>query len=144
MKIKDDKFTEEQLDEELNRYGDRVSGESIDNAEKNAEKFKTDKRISHLWEKIQMMFIIARNPKSYGYKVALGLGAALIYLVSPLDLIPDPTPVIGLMDDIAAITTAVTTASSEIKRIISSNPDLLKIFPEKLRPVVKKTFKLDA
>lgn len=141
---KDKDFSQDQLDEELGKYSDRVSGDSIDEAEKTAEKFKNDSRISHLWERIQMMFVIAKNPKTWGYKVALGLGAALIYLVSPLDLIPDITPVIGLSDDIGVIILALKNAADGIHNILIKNPALIQLFPEKLQPVVRKCFDLDA
>lgn len=141
---KDKDFSQEQLDEELGKYSDRVSGESIEEAEKTAEKFRNDSRISHLWDRIQMMFVIAKNPKTWGYKPALLLGAALIYLVSPLDLIPDITPIVGLSDDIAVIMASLKAAGDGVRKMFLNNPSLIQVFPEKLQPVVKKCFNLDA
>ena len=140
----DKDFSQEQLEEELGKYSDRVSGESIEEAEKTAEKFKNDCRISHLWERIQMMFEIAKNPKTWGYKPALLLGAALIYLVSPFDLIPDITPIVGLYDDIAVIMASLKAAGDGVRNMFANNPYLIKVFPEKLHPIVKKCFNLEA
>jgi uncharacterized membrane protein YkvA (DUF1232 family) len=42
--------------------------------------------------------------------------AAMLYLVVPIDLIPDPIPVIGVADDIALIVFAIRYAKPEIER----------------------------
>jgi uncharacterized membrane protein YkvA (DUF1232 family) len=41
---------------------------------------------------------------------------ALLYLVVPIDLIPDPVPVLGVADDIALIVYAIRYAKPEIER----------------------------
>jgi uncharacterized membrane protein YkvA (DUF1232 family) len=41
---------------------------------------------------------------------------ALLYLVVPIDLIPDPIPVLGLADDVALIVYAIRFAKPEIER----------------------------
>ncbi len=46
-------------------------------------------------------------------KVAL-LAATIAYVVCPIDLIPDITPIIGFVDDIAALLAAVSSASAVI------------------------------
>lgn len=50
--------------------------------------------------------------------VVLGL-AALLYLVLPLDIVPDFLPLIGLSDDLSVIAWFVTTFQSEITRFRS-------------------------
>lgn len=42
------------------------------------------------------------------------ISAALTYFISPLDVIPDPTPVIGFSDDIAILLAAVAAVAIEI------------------------------
>ena len=37
-------------------------------------------------------------------------------MISPIDAVPDITPIIGLLDDVAVITAAVTKLASELKR----------------------------
>lgn len=46
------------------------------------------------------------------YKLNIGIGAliAIIYLLIPVDFIPDPIPVTGWIDDIVAILLAITNA----------------------------------
>ncbi len=46
----------------------------------------------------------------YRLSIILGALAALIYIVVPTDLSPDPVPVIGWIDDIIAILLAITNA----------------------------------
>lgn len=134
---------ESKLNSQLEKYETQVTQENIENAEKKASKFKDDPRISALWNKIQMMFEIAKHPKIWGSQVALWVGAALIYLVSPLDLLPDILPVVGLTDDIAAILLVLNRVSSAVSRLFQNNPSkYLQLFPEKLRPTVIKCFNL--
>lgn len=132
---KNKELSSEKVESELNRYKAKVSEESLAKAEKTAVKFKNDKRISHLWNKILVMFEIAKHPKIWGLSVALWAGAALIYLVSPLDIIPDLLPALGLVDDISVITFTLKKITESIKGKLVKNPSLLNEFPEKLRPV---------
>ena len=48
--------------------------------------------------------------KSTKYKlnIAVGALAALVYVLVPVDISPDPVPVIGWIDDIIALLLAVT------------------------------------
>jgi uncharacterized membrane protein YkvA (DUF1232 family) len=46
----------------------------------------------------------------YRLSIILGALAALIYIVVPTDLSPDPVPVIGWIDDIIAVLLAITNA----------------------------------
>jgi len=48
--------------------------------------------------------------KSTKYKMNIGIGAliALIYVVLPIDLLPDAIPVTGWIDDLIAVLIAIT------------------------------------
>lgn len=67
--------------------------------------------------KTSLRLLIAWVKRSYT-QVSAGslivLVAALIYFVTPVDLIPDALATIGFVDDVAAITTAVETARHEL------------------------------
>ena len=67
-------------------------------------------------------------------KVKAGIIAALGYLISPIDLIPDLMPVVGYSDDAAAIAFALAAAQAyvtlEIKR--QAKDRMREIFGEKM------------
>jgi uncharacterized membrane protein YkvA (DUF1232 family) len=59
----------------------------------------TAERIAHEMEVYRRVLIDARTP---WYAKAL-LGLAVAYFFSPLDLIPDPIPVLGQLDDLLIV-----------------------------------------
>ncbi len=78
--------------------------EDILRAEKTAEKInQKNKGISEIWNKIQVLFLIAKHPTVWGPQFAIPAAATILYLVLPLDAIPDLIPVAGYLDDIAVI-----------------------------------------
>ncbi len=58
--------------------------------------------ITKVWPKVQALWELARDPKADWKPKASAIGA-LIYLVSPIDAIPDVIPFGGLIDDAAVI-----------------------------------------
>ena len=68
------------------------------------------KRLTLLWTVLRgdarTLWFALRHPAAPGW---LKLGAALIalYLVSPIDLIPDVIPVIGMVDDLVLVPLAI-------------------------------------
>lgn len=52
-----------------------------------------------------------RSPKTSLKKKAIAVGA-LIYFISPIDLIPDDIPVVGYLDDLAVLSLAVNSLAS--------------------------------
>jgi uncharacterized membrane protein YkvA (DUF1232 family) len=68
------------------------------------------KRLALLWAVLRgdarQLWFALRHPNAPGW---LKLGTALIalYLISPIDLIPDVLPVIGLVDDLVLVPLAI-------------------------------------
>jgi uncharacterized membrane protein YkvA (DUF1232 family) len=58
--------------------------------------------IAEIWNTVQQIWAYVCDPNVHWSKKALPL-AGLVYLVSPVDLIPDVIPVAGLLDDVAVI-----------------------------------------
>lgn len=52
------------------------------------------------------LFNVFADPKTPQYAKVI-IAGALVYLVSPIDAIPDFTPIFGLLDDLTVITTAI-------------------------------------
>lgn len=77
--------------------------------------------LTAVWEDLQatLRLLIAWARRSYrkisGASVLL-LVAALVYFVTPVDIIPDTLGAIGFVDDIAVIETAVESVRAELDR----------------------------
>lgn len=44
--------------------------------------------------------------------------AALVYLLSPVDAIPDPIPLVGLTDDVGVLTLAFAKLATDLKKYL--------------------------
>ena len=54
-----------------------------------AEKYRDKKQLAAIWSKIQVLFIIAGHPSIWGPGVAVPACVAVLYLVLPIDAVPD-------------------------------------------------------
>lgn len=78
--------------------------------------FKMKKgQINKVWGKVLKLWNVVNDPKSDKAVKALAVGA-LIYLVSPIDVIPDFIPLAGLADDAGVITFAITQMAKMMKK----------------------------
>jgi len=73
------------------------------------------------WETLQTMFRLIRASVSGEYTgvpntTVLAAVAVLIYFLSPIDLIPDFIPVLGLLDDVALVAWFSTTVKAEMDK----------------------------
>lgn len=74
-----------------------------------------------VWDdlKASLRLLVAWATRSY-LQVSAGslavLVAALLYFLTPVDLIPDALAAIGFVDDVAVVTTAVQTVRNELDR----------------------------
>lgn len=100
--------------------------EEVDKAEKEAEKYKDKKQLAAIWSKIQVLFIIARHPSIWGPGVAVPACVAVLYLVLPIDAVPDVIPLAGLIDDIFVITTLVGVLVKKISSYTKEKISLLR------------------
>ena len=71
--------------------------------------------IREIWPKVRSLLEMIRDPSAAWTAKALAIGA-LIYLISPLDAIPDFIPFAGLVDDAALIVAVVATLARELDR----------------------------
>lgn len=92
------------------------------------EKYAEDYSEDGLWDKIKdnvtaigltliykalQLYYVAQSPDC-PMKVKAGIYAALGYLISPIDLIPDITPIVGYADDATAVGMALLLAQMYI------------------------------
>jgi uncharacterized membrane protein YkvA (DUF1232 family) len=68
------------------------------------------KRISLLWTVVRgdarLLWRALRHPHSPGW-LKLGVAGLVLYLISPIDLIPDVVPFFGVVDDLVLIPLAM-------------------------------------
>ena len=107
LKASEKEKAQEIVDTLTKKVAKDYSLEEVDEAERKAEKYKDKKQLEGLWTKIQVLFLIARHPSIWGPGVAVPACVAVLYLVLPIDAIPDVIPLAGLLDDIFVITALV-------------------------------------
>ena len=71
--------------------------------------------VRQVWQKVQQLWELIRDPDAATSAKALAI-AALIYLISPIDLVPDPIPVAGLTDDVAVIVATVANLADALRK----------------------------
>jgi uncharacterized membrane protein YkvA (DUF1232 family) len=68
------------------------------------------KRLSLLWTVVRgdarLLWLALKHPLSPGWLKA-GVAGIVLYVVSPVDLIPDVIPILGLMDDVVLVPLAI-------------------------------------
>lgn len=72
------------------------------------------------------LFFSAKKPSTPLWAKAV-IYSAIAYFISPIDAIPDITPVVGYSDDLAALTAALGTVSAYVDTVVK------KMAEEKLR-----------
>lgn len=71
--------------------------------------------IQKAWDDVQALWAMIKDPAAAWKSKTVAIGA-LLYLVSPIDLISDVVPVLGLTDDASVIAAAVASLSFELKK----------------------------
>ena len=68
------------------------------------------KRLSVLWSVIRgdarMLWLALRHPQAPGW-LKWGVGALALYVRSPVDLIPEVVPLLGVVDDVVLLPLAI-------------------------------------
>jgi uncharacterized membrane protein YkvA (DUF1232 family) len=68
------------------------------------------KRLALLWSLVKgdarLMWRALRHPQSPGW-LKLGALGVVLYVISPIDLIPDVIPIVGVLDDIVLVPLAI-------------------------------------
>lgn len=99
----------EKLTEEITSFYNNATGE------------EGRKSLSDIWKKMQKLFFMVRDSLTNKYqelpkaKVAIGI-AVILYVIMPVDLVPDVLPVFGFADDAALIAWFMRHAAKEVKQ----------------------------
>ena len=94
-------YDEEKASNMAESMGKNATEEDIQNV---ADKMDSMNRgpLAKIWDKVVQLWEAFKDPKTPASIKALIIGG-LIYMVSPIDLIPDVIPVLGLTDDVGVI-----------------------------------------
>ena len=103
------------------RQPTRLKSLLTDAYKKASEKNDVGTLAHEAWETLQTMFRLIKASVSGEYKgvptsTLAAAVAVLIYFISPIDLIPDFIPVLGLLDDVALVAWFSTTLKHEMDR----------------------------
>jgi len=110
-------FDAEDAESELEKYSSQIKDEKdFKEKQKYVSEGLAGKKtgpIAKIWDKVQQLWKAVCSDKVPWYYKAIPLGA-LVYLVSPIDIIPDFIPVAGLLDDAGVIMAAVRAISGVV------------------------------
>lgn len=70
--------------------------------------------VEKIWDKVQVLWRFIKDPEVAWAKKATAVGS-LVYLISPLDAVPDFIPGGGLLDDVAVILFVVQMLAGSLK-----------------------------
>ena len=124
----DKDFDKSKINEnELSKYADNYSEENLLHK---ISKFGAHIGLELLY-KVAQLWCVLQKPEVPARDKALIMGA-LGYLISPLDFIPDLTPVLGYSDDLVAITFALLKVQGYIDDEVKAEAKALlaKVFGE--------------
>ncbi len=124
-----------------NSYPER----EIEEAEKKAGKYSSRKALKGIWDRVRVLFFIAKHPKIWGLPASVPAAVAVLYLVLPVDAVPDMVAGLGLLDDVFVITGMI---GIIVKTVSSfSKEKLLEIrseCPEDILPAFDSMFSIDS
>jgi len=118
-------ITEEQAAEQAKKYSKKVSendvADMVDKEEKMKGFFENVEALKKYWDDVCDVFALLRDRVTGKYtetpwSTIAALTGALLYVLSPLDLIPDFMPVFGYLDDATVFGFVMTLAKSDIVR----------------------------
>jgi uncharacterized membrane protein YkvA (DUF1232 family) len=74
-----------------------------------------------IWNDFKLMVnliidYVKGNYKEVPWNIISAITAAIVYFVSPVDIIPDIIPIVGYVDDVAVIKFALDLASEDLKK----------------------------
>jgi uncharacterized membrane protein YkvA (DUF1232 family) len=116
-------FTNKQAEEEFAKYAKNVTEDDVSGVLDKEDDIlgKAHGPLEKFAKNIKLLFSIVKDYASGNYKelpwttIAAIIGS-LLYIFSPIDLIPDFIPVVGLMDDAAVLGICLTGIAKDLKK----------------------------
>jgi uncharacterized membrane protein YkvA (DUF1232 family) len=101
-------------EQRLKRYAEHASDESVRKIDAKLLQMHCG-CIARIWNDVSVLWAMIKDPTAAWSSKAIAIGA-LLYLVSPLDAIPDFLPLLGLSDDAGVILAAVASLAVALAR----------------------------
>ncbi|OKH13193.1 hypothetical protein NIES208_15295 [[Limnothrix rosea] IAM M-220] len=95
----------------------RVKPEDIERVKAGLDQMRRGP-VKEVWGKVQSLAKMIKDPHVAWKSKAVAI-AALVYLVSPFDAVPDVIPFAGLADDVAVIAAVVSTLAVELEKYMT-------------------------
>jgi len=125
------KITNQQISEELDKKAKKISDADLEivlNRKKEIEsKFEANGPLGKFVATVKLFYSLIKDYYTRSYKnipwwSIASIVAALLYVLNPLDLVPDMIPIIGVVDDALILTTCL--------KMIQKDLDLYKIWKQ--------------
>ena len=107
-------MNEQKAQQQADKYAQKATEGDVERIDTDLKKMKRGP-IKEVWEKVLSLFELINNPETPWSSKAIAIGA-LIYLISPIDAVPDLIPIIGLSDDAAVILATITKLAIDLKK----------------------------
>ncbi len=98
----------------FNNLSENASEEDIKKIDSKLDGMKKGK-LAEVWDKVTLLWTLIKDNDAAWKSKAIAIGA-LLYVISPIDAIPDIIPILGLTDDVAVVAIAVASLASELKK----------------------------
>ncbi|MEX2349293.1 MAG: YkvA family protein [Flavobacteriaceae bacterium] len=108
-----------ELDKRQKRFSEKDLANVVSKEEVLEEKFTKQDRLKVHFSDFKMLFSMLRDYTTRRYTavpwyIISSIGAALLYVISPLDLLPDFIPIIGYIDDATVLALCLNLVHKEI------------------------------
>lgn len=119
------KFSEEKAKNEHNKRQSNFKEEDIskiiNKREELESKFKNQGILKKYIEEFKLLFSMIKDYFNKDYTeipwyIIASIGATLLYVLSPIDLIPDFIPFVGYIDDVAVFAFCLNQVSNEVEK----------------------------
>ena len=107
-------------EEKLKKYTQRASKDDIGRISKKISSMNRGP-VGRIWNIVMDLYGMIKDPDIPWQLKAVAVGA-LVYLISPIDAMPDIVPIAGLLDDAAVISAAVSSLGMAFKKFREKKP----------------------